>query len=272
VPTRSKRCATPPWPPSLPPPTSRSSSRSARARRRPLAARAGQPRDRCPAAAGPQGGRPARRPGPWRGQPGARERTGVLEAEHEERMLVEETVDVTLPTTAARPARGTRSPRSPSASPTSSSRWAGRSPRARGRGRVAQLRRAQPRPDHPARTMQDTFWTEPAEARPGAAHPHLAGPGPHHADPHTPDLRRLPGPGLPHRRVDATHSPVFHQVEGLVSTRASRWPTSRARSTTSPGDVRRGHHDAVPAVVLPVHRAVRRGRPDLLRLPRRRDQ
>ncbi|MET1060899.1 MAG: phenylalanine--tRNA ligase subunit alpha, partial [Nocardioides sp.] len=36
------------------------------------------------------------------------ERTAVLEAEHEERMLVEETVDVTLPTT--RTARGSRHP------------------------------------------------------------------------------------------------------------------------------------------------------------------
>ena len=60
-------------------------------------------------------------------------RQAVLEAEHEERMLVEETVDVTLPT-------DRRPPRRPApdhhllraASPTSSWPWAGRSPRARG--------------------------------------------------------------------------------------------------------------------------------------------
>lgn len=35
-------------------------------------------------------------------------------------------------------------------------------------------------PDHPARTMQDTFHLAP-ENSPGAAYPHLAGAGPHHA-------------------------------------------------------------------------------------------
>ena len=34
-------------------------------------------------------------------------------------------------------------------------------------------------PDHPARTMQDTLFVEPGGRRPGAADPHLAGPGPH---------------------------------------------------------------------------------------------
>ena len=56
-------------------------------------------------------------------------------------------------------------------------------------------------PDHPARTMQDTFWTEPADdhlvlrthTSPVQARTML--------DPHAADLRRLPGPGLPHRRV-----------------------------------------------------------------------
>ena len=60
------------------------------------------------------------------------ERTAVLEAEHEERMLVEETVDVTLPTAPrVRAARGTRSRSSPTTSPTCSWRWAGRSRRVR---------------------------------------------------------------------------------------------------------------------------------------------
>jgi phenylalanyl-tRNA synthetase alpha chain len=54
----------------------------------------------------------------------------VLEAEHEERMLVEETVDVTLPWDRRTQGAGTRS-RCPSGSPTSSWPWAGRSPRAR---------------------------------------------------------------------------------------------------------------------------------------------
>ena len=59
-------------------------------------------------------------------------RQPVLEAEHEERMLVEETVDVTLPADRApprRPAPDHAAVRA--ASPTSSWPWAGRSPRAR---------------------------------------------------------------------------------------------------------------------------------------------
>ena len=71
-------------------------------------------------------------------------------------------------------------------------------------------------PDHPARTMQDTFWTDPAED-------HLV------LRTHTSPvqartmLTRKPPiyvvcPGRVYRtdEYDATHSPVFHQVEGLV--------------------------------------------------------
>ena len=72
-------------------------------------------------------------------------------------------------------------------------------------------------PDHPARTMQDTFWTEPADAPPRAAHPHLAGAGAHHARPATPPIYVVcPGRVFRTDEYDATHSPVFHQVEGLV--------------------------------------------------------
>ena len=31
------------------------------------------------------------------------------------------------------------------------------------------------KPDHPAREMQDTFYVEPKNAPPAAAHPHFAG-------------------------------------------------------------------------------------------------
>ena len=41
----------------------------------------------------------------------------------------------------------------------------------------------------------------PAGSRAGAAHPHLAGPGPHHARARPADLRDLPGQGVPHRRA-----------------------------------------------------------------------
>ena len=86
-----------------------------RARRRPLAPGPRQPRDRRPAAAGPQGRRP--RVGQARGavNKALAERQVELEAEHEERMLVEETVDVTLPDRpGAVAAAGTPSRSSPS--------------------------------------------------------------------------------------------------------------------------------------------------------------
>ena len=71
-------------------------------------------------------------------------------------------------------------------------------------------------PDHPARTMQDTFWTEPAEH-------HLVLRT--HTSPvqaRTMLTRKPPiyvvSPGRVFRtdEYDATHSPMFHQVEGLV--------------------------------------------------------
>ena len=148
-----------------------------RPRRRPLAAGARQPRDRRAAAAGPQGRRPARRAGPRRGQQGARPSASAeLEAEHEERMLVEETVDVTLPTD-RRPSRRPAPDHDlrPSGSPTSSSPWAGRSPRDRSvEAEWLNFDALNLGPDHPARTMQDTFWTRARRRRARAAHPHLA--------------------------------------------------------------------------------------------------
>ena len=73
-------------------------------------------------------------------------------------------------------------------------------------------------PDHPARQMHDTFYLPPSgDGRAaGAAHPHLAGADPHHAGAAS---RRsaIIAPGRTYRRDnDATHTPMFHQVEGLV--------------------------------------------------------
>lgn len=145
------------------------------------------------------------------------ERQSVLETEHEERMLVEETVDVTLPTTRRR--RGSRHPLTlqteviadifvamgweVAEGPVVEAEWLNFDALNLG-------------PDHPARTMQDTFWTEPAD---------------HHVvlRTHTSPvqartmLTRQPPiyvvcPGRVFRtdEYDATHSPMFHQVEGLV--------------------------------------------------------
>ncbi|MBU2696380.1 phenylalanine--tRNA ligase subunit alpha [Nocardioides sp. WV_118_6] len=144
-------------------------------------------------------------------------RTEVLEAEHEARILVEEAVDVTLPTD-EEPVGG-RHPLTTGAEliadifvamgwevaegPVIEAEWLNFDALNLG-------------PDHPARTMQDTFWTEPAD---------------HHVvlRTHTSPvqartmLTRQPPiyvvcPGRVFRtdEYDATHSPMFHQVEGLA--------------------------------------------------------
>jgi phenylalanyl-tRNA synthetase alpha chain len=71
-------------------------------------------------------------------------------------------------------------------------------------------------PDHPARTMQDTFWLEPAEGgvvlrthtSPVQARTMLT------TEP--PIYVIVPGRVYRTDELDATHTPVFHQVEGLV--------------------------------------------------------
>ena len=141
----------------------------------------------------------------------------VLEAEHEERMLVEETVDVTLPTDRRR--AGGRHPVTLQSElvadlfvamgwevaegPVVEAEWLNFDALNLG-------------PDHPARTMQDTFWAEPAEnhvvlrtqTSPVQARTMLT---------RTPPIYVVcPGRVFRTDEYDATHSPMFHQVEGLV--------------------------------------------------------
>ncbi|TCJ21293.1 phenylalanine--tRNA ligase subunit alpha [Nocardioides jejuensis] len=145
------------------------------------------------------------------------ERTVVLEAEHEERMLVEETVDVTLPT--ERRAPGTRHPITTlseriadvfvamgwevAEGPQVEAEWLNFDALNLGA-------------DHPARTMQDTFWLQPADAA-LVLRTHTSP-----VQARTMLTRQPPiyvvCPGRVYRtdEIDATHSPVFHQVEGLV--------------------------------------------------------
>ncbi|TIC78705.1 phenylalanine--tRNA ligase subunit alpha [Nocardioides sp. GY 10127] len=144
-------------------------------------------------------------------------RTEVLEAEHEERMLIEETVDVTLPTD--RVPTGGRHPLTTGAEliadifvsmgweiaegPLIEAEWLNFDALNLG-------------PDHPARTMQDTFWTEPAEnhvvlrtqTSPVQARTMLTRKPPIYV--------ACPGRVFRTDEYDATHSPMFHQVEGLV--------------------------------------------------------
>jgi phenylalanyl-tRNA synthetase alpha chain len=144
-------------------------------------------------------------------------RTAVLEAEHEARILVEEAVDVTLPVD--RRPRGSRHPLTTSAEliedifvamgwevaegPVVEAEWLNFDALNLGA-------------DHPARTMQDTFWTEPADhhlvlrthTSPVQARTMLTQEPPIYVV--------CPGRVFRTDEYDATHSPMFHQVEGLV--------------------------------------------------------
>jgi phenylalanyl-tRNA synthetase alpha chain len=144
-------------------------------------------------------------------------RQEVLEVEHEHRILAEEAVDVTLPWD--RRPRGGRHPLTTfseriadvfvamgwevAEGPVIEAEWLNFDALNLG-------------PDHPARTMQDTFWTEPADnglvlrthTSPVQARTMLS---------RTPPIHVIcPGRVFRTDEFDATHSPVFHQVEGLV--------------------------------------------------------
>ncbi len=144
-------------------------------------------------------------------------RQAELEIEAEQRMLLEETVDVTLPWDRA--TRGARHPLTMLAEriadvfvamgwevaegPLVEAEWLNFDALNLG-------------PDHPARTMQDTFWTEPADhhlvlrthTSPVQARTMLT------REP--PIYIVCPGRVFRTDEYDATHSPMFHQVEGLV--------------------------------------------------------
>jgi phenylalanyl-tRNA synthetase alpha chain len=145
------------------------------------------------------------------------ERQAVLEAEHEARMLVEESVDVTVPWD--REPRGARHPLTTiqehigdvfvamgwevAEGPEVEAEWLNFDALNLG-------------PDHPARTMQDTFWLEPADGglvlrthtSPVQARTMI--------DQEPPIYVVVPGRVYRTDELDATHTPVFHQVEGLV--------------------------------------------------------
>ena len=103
-------------------------------------------------------------------------------------------------------------------------------------------------PDHPARDTQDTFYitdkvllrtqTSPVQIRT--------------MEQRKPPIRII-APGRVYRSdaVDATHSPIFHQIEGLV---VDEGITMR-------------FHRALPSAPLPLHRTLRRGRCPVLCLP-----
>ena len=273
------RSASPPrrWPPS---PRrghpGRAEGGPAGPRRRPGADRAGQRRDRR-AAAGRQGrGGQAGRRGPGRDPGGAGRPAGASwRPSGTPRVLIDEAVDVTLP--------WDRQPRRRPAPGHDHGRAAGRRVRrhglrdrrgTRGRGRVVQLRRAQ----LPARPPGPRDAGHALRGRPGrcersgrgAAHAHLAGADPGHAEPAAAAVRGQPRQVLPQRRArrDAQPGVPPDRVPGRGrgpdhGRPARRDPRVRGRH------VRRGPADPAAAGLLPVHRAVG-GRVDgMPRLPRR---
>jgi phenylalanyl-tRNA synthetase alpha chain len=144
-------------------------------------------------------------------------RQAELAAEHEARMLVEETVDVTLPWDLA--PQGARHPLTTlqelvgdvfvamgwevAEGPEVEAEWLNFDALNLG-------------PDHPARTMQDTFWLQPSDGglvlrthtSPVQARAMLERQPPIHVI--------CPGRVFRTDELDATHTPVFSQVEGLV--------------------------------------------------------
>jgi phenylalanyl-tRNA synthetase alpha chain len=144
-------------------------------------------------------------------------RTAVLEAAAEDRMLVEETVDVTLPWD--RTPRGARHPITTMSERISDIFVAMGWEVAEGplvEAEWLNFDALNLGADHPARTMQDTFWTEPAEhhivlrthTSPVQARTMLTREPPIYVV--------VPGRVFRTDEYDATHSPMFHQVEGLV--------------------------------------------------------
>ena len=145
------------------------------------------------------------------------ERTALLEAEHESHALVAEAVDVTLPWDGE--PQGARHPLTSiqeavadifvamgwevAEGPEVEAEWLNFDALNLG-------------PDHPARTLQDTFWVTPERAAmvlrthtsPVQARTML--------DREPPIYVVCPGRVFRTDELDATHTPVFHQVEGLA--------------------------------------------------------
>ncbi|GMA85379.1 hypothetical protein GCM10025868_06290 [Angustibacter aerolatus] len=149
------------------------------------------------------------------------ERTAVLEAERDARVLVVETVDVTLPVD--RVPAGARHPCAAVGPHRRPVRRDGLGDRrgSRGRGRVVQLRRAELRPRPPGAADAGHLLRRAAGGRPRAAHPHLPGAGALAAGARRPDVRRVPGSHVPHRRGSTRRTPrCSRRSRGSRSTRA----------------------------------------------------
>lgn len=108
--------------------------------------------------------------------------------------------------------------------------------------------------DHPSRDFQDTFYidettllrtqTSPVQIRAMTGK--------------TPPIRVI-SPGRVYRSddVDATHSPMFHQIEGLVVDKGITMADLKGTLDLFARSVWRGNAHALPSAQLSVHRAER---------------
>ncbi|HZE39645.1 MAG TPA: phenylalanine--tRNA ligase subunit alpha [Stackebrandtia sp.] len=147
-------------------------------------------------------------------------RSGVLAAEAARRVLREETVDVTVPV--RRQASGARHPITLMAERvadffTAMGYQIGEGPEVE--PEWFNFDALNISPDHPARTMMDTFYLASAKRRESGLvlRTHTSSVQIHTMLHQTPPIYAV-SPGRVYRtdEVDATHSPVFHQTEGLV--------------------------------------------------------
>ncbi len=112
-------------------------------------------------------------------------------------------------------------------------------------------------PDHPARQMQDTFFVDPPDS--GLVLRTHTSPVQARAllERELPVYVAVPGRVFRTDELDATHTPVFHQVEGLAVDEGLTMAHLQGHPRPlRPGDVRRRRGDPTAAVLLPVHRAV----------------
>ncbi|MGV1005566.1 MAG: phenylalanine--tRNA ligase subunit alpha [Candidatus Nanopelagicales bacterium] len=145
------------------------------------------------------------------------EREAVLAVEHDERILVEEAVDVTVPTDRVR--AGSRHPLTSLTERIEDVFVAMGYEVAEGPQVEAEWFNFDALnfiPDHPARTMQDTFFVGSAEGG-VVLRTHTSPVQIRAMLTRTPPIYVIcPGRVFRTDELDATHTPVFHQVEGLV--------------------------------------------------------
>jgi phenylalanyl-tRNA synthetase alpha chain len=118
--------------------------------------------------------------------------------------------------------------------------------------------------------MQDTFYLEGQKF---LLRTHTSPVQIHVMKANKPPIRMI-APGVVYRRdSDVTHSPMFHQVEGLVVDEKVTFADLKGTGRVfSPPPVRRRPEGPLPPELFPVHGAVGRGRPAMLCLPRKENR